>query len=188
MPRVRLSFDPAPRAGKIPERSPPPPRVSRRGPSSLARTRPTGVTMRDRRPSSTQPSARAQQNELLPVRSGAIAHWACRVARRPSAMRPQPIDRDLAIAFILRQTPAPWPRSQGLQSHQSFDPVQTTVDAVCQQVTPDPSCGSARALRHSLYTAPRLPRRSTPQLGGMIGTSKNGRAPSFEMRVVMPSY
>src|SRR5258708_11062272 len=45
MPRVRLSFDPAPLAGKIPERSPPPPRASRRGPSSLASTRPTGVTM-----------------------------------------------------------------------------------------------------------------------------------------------
>lgn len=45
MPRVRLSFDPAPLAGKIPERSPPPPRASRCGPSSLARTQPTGVTM-----------------------------------------------------------------------------------------------------------------------------------------------
>jgi hypothetical protein len=31
---------------------------------------------------------------------------------------------DLAIAFVLRQTPAPWPRAQGLQAHQSHHPVQ----------------------------------------------------------------
>ena len=46
--------------------------------------------------------------------------------------------RALAIAFILRQTPAPWPRPQGLQAHQPFDPVQTAFDAFRQQVTPDP--------------------------------------------------
>jgi hypothetical protein len=31
--------------------------------------------------------------------------------------------RDLAIAFILRQTPAPWSRPQGLQAHQPLDPM-----------------------------------------------------------------
>src|SRR3981081_98061 len=48
--------------------------------------------------------------------------------------------RDLAITFVLRQTPAPWPRPQGLQAHQSFDPVQTAFDATRQQVMPDPPC------------------------------------------------
>ncbi len=47
---------------------------------------------------------------------------------------------DLPISLVLRQPAAPWPRPQGLQSHQPFDPVQTTVDAVCQQVSPDPPC------------------------------------------------
>lgn len=48
--------------------------------------------------------------------------------------------RDLGIAFVLRQTPAPWPRPQGLQTHQPFDPVQTALDAFCQKVSPDPPC------------------------------------------------
>src|SRR6185436_10096158 len=45
--------------------------------------------------------------------------------------------RELAIAFVPRQAPAPWPRPQGLQAHQPLDPVQTAFDAVCQQVSPD---------------------------------------------------
>ena len=45
---------------------------------------------------------------------------------------------DLAIAFVLRQTPAPWPRPQGLQAHQPLDPVQTAFDPLRQQVVPDP--------------------------------------------------
>jgi len=48
--------------------------------------------------------------------------------------------RNLAIALVFRQTPPSWPRPQGLQPNQPLDPVQTTVDAVCQQITPDPPC------------------------------------------------
>ena len=45
--------------------------------------------------------------------------------------------RDLAVTFVLRQTSAPWPRPHCLQSHQPLDPVQTTFDAIRQQITPD---------------------------------------------------
>jgi hypothetical protein len=48
--------------------------------------------------------------------------------------------RNLAIALVLRQTSAPWPRPQGLQAHQPLDPVQTAFDAVCQKVSPDTPC------------------------------------------------
>src|SRR6478735_7687082 len=48
--------------------------------------------------------------------------------------------RYLAIAFVLRQAPAPWPRPQGLLAHQPLDPVQTAFDAVRQKVSPDASC------------------------------------------------
>ena len=44
---------------------------------------------------------------------------------------------NLTIAFVLRQTPALWSRSQGLQAQQSFNPVRAAFDALCQQVTPD---------------------------------------------------
>jgi hypothetical protein len=29
---------------------------------------------------------------------------------------------------------------QSLQAHQPFDPMQTTFDAICKQVSPDPPC------------------------------------------------
>ena len=63
--------------------------------------------------------------------------------------------RNLAIAFVLRQTPAPWPCPQGLQAHQPLDPMQTAFDTVCQQVSPDTPCavGSVagkEACRHLL--------------------------------------
>jgi hypothetical protein len=45
--------------------------------------------------------------------------------------------RQLAISLVLRQTPAPRPRPQGLQAHQPFDPVQTAFDTLRQHVSPD---------------------------------------------------
>ncbi|MGY2933199.1 hypothetical protein ACVWZ6_002801 [Bradyrhizobium sp. GM6.1] len=45
--------------------------------------------------------------------------------------------RNLAMACVLRHTPALWPRPQGLQAHQPFDPVQAAFDAVRQKVSPD---------------------------------------------------
>jgi hypothetical protein len=41
-----------------------------------------------------------------------------------------------------RQTPPPWPRPQGLQAHQPFDPVQIAFDTVCQKVSPAAPCAA----------------------------------------------
>jgi hypothetical protein len=43
-----------------------------------------------------------------------------------------------ALATILRQSSAPWPRSQCLLAHQALDMVQTAAAAPRQQVVPDP--------------------------------------------------
>jgi hypothetical protein len=56
------------------------------------------------------------------------------------AARPQTADREgrlharyLAIAFVLRQTPAPWMRPQGLQAHQPLVSMQPAFDATRQR-------------------------------------------------------
>lgn len=47
-------------------------------------------------------------------------------------------DCDLAITIVLRHTTPARPCTQGLQSHQTLDPVQTAIDTLGQQITPDP--------------------------------------------------